>query len=231
MQIYFSNFYALGMIGVTIGLLCVTIILCYSSEKRKHLMTEMQEKDLMLANLLANIPGGVAIYKVDGDTISTIYSSEGVPKLTGRTMGEYQEWIRGGLFTNVVYQEDCQAVHEAIQKYTPDGKPVNIRFRVQHKDGALIWLALSAVFIRMEGSARVYYTVLSDVSIQVRSEQKDMEARRAKEANQAKTEFLATVSHYMRTPLNGILGLTHLMLGRAEDEEQKKDLLRLENSG
>ena len=33
----------------------------------------------------------------------------------------------------------------------------------------------------------------------------------AKMANKAKTEFLSTMSHDMRTPMNGILGLTYLM--------------------
>ncbi len=38
-------------------------------------------------------------------------------------------------------------------------------------------------------------------------------ARRADEANQAKTDFLATISHELRTPLNAVLGYTDLLLG------------------
>ena len=36
--------------------------------------------------------------------------------------------------------------------------------------------------------------------------------RELHEANQAKSRFLATMSHEMRTPLNGVLGMTHLLL-------------------
>jgi len=34
----------------------------------------------------------------------------------------------------------------------------------------------------------------------------------------AKTRFLATVSHQLRTPLNGIMGMTQVLLGQARDE-------------
>lgn len=65
-----------------------------------------------------------------------------------------------------------------------------------------------------------------NVSIDI-TERKKMEAalRRAKEvseiANQAKTEFIANMSHDIYTPLNGIVGLSHLLgerLGNSDDK-------------
>jgi signal transduction histidine kinase/CheY-like chemotaxis protein len=45
------------------------------------------------------------------------------------------------------------------------------------------------------------------------SEIREKQARQmAEKANQAKSEFLTTMSHEMRTPLNGILGMTELLL-------------------
>jgi PAS domain S-box-containing protein len=43
---------------------------------------------------------------------------------------------------------------------------------------------------------------------------------RAEQANAAKSRFLATVSHEMRTPLNGILGMSALIAGTALKPEQ-----------
>ena len=42
----------------------------------------------------------------------------------------------------------------------------------------------------------------------------------AESANQAKTEFLANISHELRTPMNGVIGLTDLLLDTRLDEEQ-----------
>jgi signal transduction histidine kinase len=44
----------------------------------------------------------------------------------------------------------------------------------------------------------------------------------AESANRAKTEFLANISHELRTPMNGVLGLTGLLLDTPLDAEQQE---------
>lgn len=39
--------------------------------------------------------------------------------------------------------------------------------------------------------------------------------RRAEEANQAKSQFVANVSHELRSPLNGVVGMSHLLMNEA----------------
>lgn len=58
-----------------------------------------------------------------------------------------------------------------------------------------------------------------------------MALQRANEANKAKTAFLSAVSHDMRTPLNGILGLTELMLDSISEPRLREDLMQVKNSG
>ena len=44
----------------------------------------------------------------------------------------------------------------------------------------------------------------------------------AEVANHAKSEFLATITHELRTPMNGICGMTGLLLDTALDDEQRE---------
>lgn len=44
----------------------------------------------------------------------------------------------------------------------------------------------------------------------------------AEAANEAKSSFLATISHELRTPMNGILGLSEILLGSGLGSEQKE---------
>lgn len=53
----------------------------------------------------------------------------------------------------------------------------------------------------------------------------------AEAANQAKTSFLSRISHDMRTPLNGILGISNLIEKEVANPVIKKDILDLQLSG
>lgn len=54
---------------------------------------------------------------------------------------------------------------------------------------------------------------------------------RALSADRAKSEFLATMSHEMRTPMNGILGMVELLSISNLDERQAKQVETLRGSG
>lgn len=54
---------------------------------------------------------------------------------------------------------------------------------------------------------------------------------RAVAADEAKSRFLATVTHEVRTPLNGIIGMTSVLLARDLDEEVRHDLGVVRSSG
>ncbi len=52
----------------------------------------------------------------------------------------------------------------------------------------------------------------------------------AESANRAKTEFLATISHELRTPMNGVLGMASLLLDSPLEGEQRDQLLAIHQS-
>lgn len=71
-----------------------------------------------------------------------------------------------------------------------------------------------------------------DITARIAGEDALVEARsRAEAANEAKSRFLATVSHEFRTPLNGILGMADLLADTGPDAEQTTYIEALRTSG
>ncbi len=59
----------------------------------------------------------------------------------------------------------------------------------------------------------------------------DAERAKAQASTKAKSAFLATLSHEIRTPMNGVLGTAQILLKTPLDEEQRKHMKTLYESG
>jgi PAS domain S-box-containing protein len=71
-----------------------------------------------------------------------------------------------------------------------------------------------------------------DITARVATERALGESReQAEAASRAKSRFLAVVSHEVRTPLNGILGMTHLLLETPLSQEQQTYTRAVKSSG
>jgi PAS domain S-box-containing protein len=81
---------------------------------------------------------------------------------------------------------------------------------------------------------QVLRSVADGIALGIERKRQEAELRRAKEvaevANRAKSEFLALVSHEVRTPLNAILGMNELALDTPMTEQQRKYLTVVQSS-
>lgn len=99
------------------------------------------------------------------------------------------------------------------------------QFRVKHKNGTYIWVRGAAKFRRdITGAARSCIGIFVDINDYMMAEKKHQQEletawQKAELANKAKTEFLHGMSHDMRTPLNGIMGLIKINEAHHHDEK------------
>lgn len=99
-------------------------------------------------------------------------------------------------------------------------------------EGGERWISWVETVVPVALGKTVLQRVGRDISARIAGEQALMEARsRAESVSEAKSRFLATVSHEFRTPLNGILGMADLLNDTRLDPEQTTYVRALRTSG
>jgi two-component system sensor histidine kinase/response regulator len=98
--------------------------------------------------------------------------------------------------------------------------------KLKGKDGRAVWVLETASLIESgNGMSSIIEGTIIDITHRKDAEDALRSAKQsAEEANRAKSEFLANMSHEVRTPMNGIIGMTELALGTEMTPEQREYL-------
>lgn len=138
-------------------------------------------------------------------------------------------------YAKLVMEEDRQGFLDAVKaenivKNTENKVIYSVPFRRVFESGIRYYRVEFARLDLPSGETGIV-TGFKDVDEEVRKDQQIQQALRdaietANASNKAKSDFLSSMSHDMRTPMNGIIGMTAIASNHLDDRERVEDCLR-----
>ncbi|MCI2062464.1 MAG: transporter substrate-binding domain-containing protein [Eubacteriaceae bacterium] len=131
---------------------------------------------------------------------------------------------------NKTMASDSGYINQLVTEYTLEDS-ANITAAINRMStGAIIMLAATAIVLLVLAIIAIII-IIRRRRIERVLDLQQAEIRATEKANMARHEFFGTVSHDMRTPLNGIMGFTDLALGSDDLDKVKEYLLKIKQSG
>ncbi|WP_339950968.1 ATP-binding protein [uncultured Albimonas sp.] len=161
----------------------------------------------------------------------------GVNSAVERIMGHRREDVVGREMAEVMIPPVLREQHRrGLQRHLATGEKTvvdrgQVRMQALRADGSAFPAELS-VGSAVGETGPIFVGFLRDISRMQASEQELRRARdEAMAADRAKSEFIAVMSHEMRTPLNGVLGLLDLLMRTDLDPQQARYVETAASSG
>ena len=188
---------------------------------------EIERQRLYMKVLLENVSDGINLLDANGrfvvfnDRFPQLYGIDPASVSWGIPYGEFAERMRD---LDGLSPEARRAEIEARKRFALD--PTLTHARRKLGDGRTLNIQKSNL---PDGS---FVMTMRDVTEELRREEDLLKARNmAEESARHKADFVARMSHEMRTPLNGILGVAALLGQRDMDDRQRAMLSVISASG
>ncbi|PKD22017.1 response regulator [Salegentibacter salarius] len=179
--------------------------------QRKLELKEIENKDLMKA---VKNSSGVVEFNPDGTIISINKNFEEVS-------GYSESELLGSHHKMLITPEDYAESHR-LWRSLGQGIFKTGRVRRIHKDGSEFYLQASYNPIQnLEGKVIKVVKISQDITKEIEAAISLQKAKEmAENLNEQKDNFIANVSHEIRTPIHAVLGFTDLLLENEEDKHK-----------
>lgn len=197
----------------------------YSTEYK--LVKKEREKEA----IVRTIPGGFA--RVDARDMRTIlWYGGGFLQLIGYTQDQFERELHSQC--TYVHPDDMAHAIHIMEESKRQGDGTATEARVVTHGGEIKTLAMTFSYVNGADSwdgIPSFYSVGVDVTKERREEARQRKAleeayQTARVANAAKTNFLSSMSHNIRTPMNAIIGMTAIARANIEAQDKLRDCLQ-----
>ena len=214
-----ATYAATGVLALALGRLVITLV------EDRHLaatmratLATMQAGELALALLFEHNPQPMWVY--DRETLRILAVSEAAVASYGYSREEF----RAMRITDLRAPEDVPSLFDFLDNARGPsrlGFDAADPWRHMRRDGSVIEVEISSDGLLFQGrECRI--VVSQDVTERNRATAELACARdEAVEASNLKSAFLATMSHEMRTPMQGVIGMNEMLLGTPLTGEQR----------
>ncbi len=195
----------------------VRVLLRLHSIERGLVQSEARWRSFVDSNI-------IAVIVCRGDRI--VEANDAFVRLTGYTQQDLAD--PGVFWPAITAPESLERSRAANLELRRRGNAAPFEKEYIRKDGTRIWVMVGAAAIsETEDRWMAFILDISDrkhaaVEREAAYQREHMARRQAEEATRLKDEFLANLSHELRTPMNAIIGWTHLLKTGRLDEAQRQ---------
>ncbi len=203
-----------------------------SSLKRRDLFRELQKRSYLegrqsLEDILEGARTGIWTIELEESCRPRMYADRTMRILLGVPDGIGPEECYRHWFARIA-PDYTEMVREAVQEMLKTGR-AEVIYPWNHPELGKIYVRCGGVPDRTFEKPGVclngYHQDITETMVtRKKQEQSIMELlERVRQANSAKSEFLSHMSHDLRTPINGILGMLAILEKSQDDPERQRD--------
>jgi PAS domain S-box-containing protein len=196
-------------------------------ERAEEALRESRQHNEFLANIIELSSQSFAVGYPDGRLGLFNHAYE---QLTGYAGDELRSIDWAMVLTPPEWRE---IEREKLEEMLRTGQPVRYEKEYLRKDGSRVPVELLVHLVTdAAGKPEYFYAFITDITGHKLAEEKLLKAKEdAEAANRAKSEFLSNMTHEMRTPLTGVMGVVDYLLMLELPDEQRYLLEMANTSG
>ncbi|MCC7043690.1 MAG: response regulator [Acidobacteria bacterium] len=161
----------------------------------------------------------------DWDLVSnTVQWSENLERVHRLPPGTFDGTFAS--YEREIHPDDRERVLASARRAIEEGTPHEVEYRIVAPDGTVSWVEGKGQVLRDATGRPVHMTGVC-MLVTRRKEAELARLANAEETSRLKDEFLATLSHELRTPMNAVLGWVQMMLSGTLPPERMRQAIEV----